>query len=92
MNNETFYLGLVKRAMQDAAYEKLKEALGEKRLGDAFELAHGLKGVTGNLALTPIYEPVAELTEHLRGREDGDYEELTRKILSGREALLKLCE
>ena len=32
----------------------------------AFEAAHGLKGDTGNLSLTPLYEAVCLLVEDLR--------------------------
>ena len=37
--------------------------------GVAFEIAHSLKGVYGNLSLTPLYEPMCELTELLK-RQD----------------------
>ena len=42
-------------------------------LDAAFEAAHALKGVLGNLGLTPLYEPVAEMTECLRSKTDKDY-------------------
>ena len=74
LNREDFYLRLVRTAAADPGYETLRAAIDEGDLGRAFEAAHALKGVTGNLALTPLYEPVAEMTEHLRAREDIDYE------------------
>ncbi len=77
MNNETFYLMLVKKMQQDASMQKLKEALARDDLDTAFEAAHALKGVLANLALTPALEPVSELTELLRARTQADYSELT---------------
>ncbi len=73
LNREDFYLRLVRKAVDDAGYAALKDALDARDLDLAFETAHALKGVTANLALTPLYEPIAEMTEHLRSREDIDY-------------------
>ncbi len=56
MNNEGFYLRLVKKAMQDPYCDQLKEAIEAKDFDRAFELAHALKGVAGNLSLTPLYK------------------------------------
>ena len=80
MNNENFYLMLVGKALQDPSFEKLKEAVGAKDLDRAFELAHALKGVTANLALTPLTVPVSEMTELLRSRTDTDYTPYLEKI------------
>ena len=87
LNNEEFYLGLIPPALDKSAYEELEKAIREKELKNAFEAAHALKGVLGNLALTPIYEPVSELTELLRGGADADYEELLKRIKEKRDAL-----
>lgn len=35
----------------------------------AFEAAHTLKGVVGNMGLTPLYQAVCEIVEPLRKRE-----------------------
>ena len=53
MNNESFYLRLVKMIPGDDNFRKLKEALEVGNLDAAFEAAHALKGSSGNLALTP---------------------------------------
>ena len=54
LNNETFYLKVVRMAEGDSQA--------------AFEAAHALKGAIGNVALTPLYEPISALTELLRGK------------------------
>ena len=72
-NNEEFYLKMVTMALGDNSFDYLKEALTNNDLDSAFERAHALKGVLGNVGLTTLFEPVAEMTEHLRGREDMDY-------------------
>ena len=52
--------------------EKLGAALEAGDVKPAFEAAHSLKGVYANLSLTPVFDPMAELTEILRaGSLDG---------------------
>ena len=75
MNNEAFYLRLVKMLDQDTHLDQLGKALEEKDLDEAFENAHALKGVLANLSLTPVLKPVSEMTELLRTRTDTDYSE-----------------
>ena len=73
MQNETFYLTLVGKALNDDSMEKLENAVGRGDLNEAFEIAHSLKGVFGNLSLTPLYEDIAEITELLRNKTQTDY-------------------
>ena len=67
-NNEAFYLRLVRMGLADANFDRLSAAMAAGDASAAFEAAHALKGSIGNLALTPIYEPVSALTELLRGK------------------------
>jgi len=70
MNNETFYLRLVHMELMDENFDRLASALSAGDAKAGFEAAHALKGAVGNLALTPIYDPVCALTEKLRGAGD----------------------
>ena len=47
-------------------YELLHSALREERYDDAFRAVHNLKGVSLNLALTPLQQASHELCETLR--------------------------
>ena len=67
-NNEAFYLRVVGMGLADANFDRLKDAMAAGDATAAFEAAHALKGSIGNLSLTPIYQPVSELTELLRGK------------------------
>lgn len=73
MNNEDFYIKLVGMVLQDKQMDSLAEALAAKDYDCAFGVAHALKGMYGNLSLTPVFEPVNEMTELLRTRTDTDY-------------------
>lgn len=92
MNNEQFYLSLVKRVAGDAGFQKLKDAIEAGDLETGFEAAHALKGVLGNLSLTPLYESVAEITELLRSRTEMDYTPMLETIMQQQETLEKICE
>ncbi len=90
MNNEMFYLRLVGMGLKDGGFEKLDAAISAGDLDAAFEAAHALKGVLGNLALTPLYGPVSEMTELLRTKTQTDYVPFLEKIKSERAKLLAL--
>ncbi len=68
LNNEAFYLRLVKMSLADANFDRLKAALEARDYVQAFEAAHALKGSLGNLSLTPLFDPICTLTERLRGQ------------------------
>ena len=48
--------------------------------------------MTGNLALTPLYEPVQEITELLRAETDMDYTALMNQIREAKAALQQLAD
>lgn len=93
MNNEAFYLRMVSLELGDQNLDRLAAALAEGDARAAFEAAHAIKGVAANLSLTPIYTPVAELTELLRGAaavpEVGD---LPDRVAAAFAALKRLAE
>ncbi len=82
MNNEAFYLRLVDKAINDDSFIKLKDELENKNYDEAFKIAHSLKGVLGNLSLTPLYDLAVEITEYLRISKEIDYFELINKLIN----------
>lgn len=75
-----FYLSLVPSAFEKTRYDALDAKIKAGDKEGAFEEAHALKGVLANLALTPIYDVVSEITELLRAKEDADYETLLARM------------
>ena len=73
INNESFYLKMVDKAIADLDTEELKSALDAGELDQGFEICHAMKGVLANLALTPALTPASEMTELLRSRTAMDY-------------------
>ncbi len=90
MGNEALYLRLVGRFLEDSSFANLKAAIEVNDLEKAFQLAHALKGVLGNLSLTPLYDVIYELTELLRNKVDRDYSEYIEKYESLYNKLLEL--
>ena len=89
--NEALFLKLVMTIPDDAVFDRLKQKLETKDLDGAFEAAHALKGVLGNLSLTPLYTLAVEITELLRNRTQMDYSALLVKFFEKRDELGKLC-
>lgn len=88
MNMQDFYLRLVTMELADGNFEKLDRALAARDAKAAFEAAHALKGAVGNLGLTPLFVPLSEITERLRGARE--LEDLNGLDIQYKEALEKL--
>ncbi len=91
MGMEAIYLRLVGTIKTDASFDRLENALAAGDLDEAFEAAHALKGVLANLSLTPLYEPVYEITELLRARTQMDYTPLLTTIKERHAQLAELA-
>lgn len=89
-HDEEFYLECLKTFDEDPSYLELKAALEQKDCTAAFNCAHTLKGVAGNLGLTPLYQVICDLVEPLRqGSCDGS-EKLLQAVLAQKERLHRL--
>ena len=66
MNDEAFYLELVDMVLDDESFEELSSAVKADDKKAAFSAAHALKGLTANVALTPLATVITEMTDLLR--------------------------
>ncbi len=87
---EDFYLEMIELGLSDERFETLGKNLEEQNLDEAFESVHALKGVIGNLALSPLYQTICEITEHLRKREHMDYKPLYDKLIEQRKQIIEM--
>ena len=90
LNKEDFYLKMVNMGLNNQNFHLLGSALEAKDFDRAFELCHSLKGVIGNLSLTPLYDLICQLTEMLRSKNDADCTGLYSQIMTMQEKLLAL--
>lgn len=88
MNMEKFYFRMLGMGLKNDSFDKLEKLLAEGNLEEAFEQAHAIKGVVGNLAITPIYDKIADITEALRAKKDLDYVSLYKPVKDLRDELV----
>ena len=82
-HNEQTYLRFLAMLFRDDNLSELSAALQAGDLTSAFEAAHTLKGVVGNMGLTPLYQAVCAIVEPLRAGEQRDYTVLYQEIAAG---------
>lgn len=68
MGNEAIYMKFILKFLDDKNYDAIMDSLDKKDYAGAFAGAHSLKGVSGNLGLTPVYEASSQITELLRDK------------------------
>ena len=84
MGNEAMYLKFLDMLFKDDNLEKLGTALEQQDYEAAFAAAHTLKGVVGNMGLTPHFNAFCAIVEPLRKREaPEDYNGLYQVIRTG---------
>ena len=84
MGKEAMYLKFLDMLFKDDILEKLGTALEQQDYEAAFAAAHTLKGVVGNMGLTPLFNAVCAIVESLRKREvPEDYNVLYQIIQTG---------
>lgn len=87
VKDKELYLECLASFMSDPAFEKLRAALLAHDYAAAFDQAHTLKGVAGNLGLTPLYSAICNIVESLRSGDYGDLEEQCQHILEEKRLL-----
>lgn len=92
LNNEAMYLKFLSKLPADPNLQRLGEALDRGDLTDAFEAAHTLKGVAGNLGLAPLYGAVGAITELLRAGEARDYTGMYQAVRREFTRAMELCD
>ncbi len=66
VQDRELYESCLKIFADDPDFENLGQAIEVKDYQRAFNAAHTLKGVSGNLGLTPLFDAVSQIVESLR--------------------------
>lgn len=85
VNNEDFYLMLVNKLINDTKIDDLAKQIEDGDLANAFSTSHSLKGLYGNLSISPIYDLLVELTDYLRERKEMDYHPIINELKKKKE-------
>lgn len=64
--NREAYKSFLKEFFEDPDFEALQESIEAQDAKDAFDYAHGLKGMAGNLGLDNVHSKISVLVEILR--------------------------
>lgn len=77
MDNEALAMKFLRRFPEDTNFQRLQQALKCSNEVEAFEAAHTLKGVVGNLSMHSLYYETSDLVERLRA---GNLEEARKRM------------
>lgn len=80
MENESLYIRCLKKFPPQAEKCTLHDDLANKDYEAAVQSAHAMKGVTGNLSLTPLYTRYSEIVNRLRAGETEGLEPIEAEI------------
>ena len=71
--NEEIYFKFLRRFFEDKDYINFNELMFQEKYSEAFNSAHALKGVAGNLGMIRVYECLVIIVEKIK---NSNYEEL----------------
>lgn len=77
MNNEEMYRAFLHQLPEEETYRNMLNEICAKNTSRAFDEAHKLKGILGNLALVEAYNVLYDIVEILREGKLPGNEELT---------------
>ena len=80
MMNDALIERMLAKFMNDNAYNDIIAAYQNHDLERVFVLSHTFKGVTGNLALTPLYELASIITEATRNNPNAEIANEIKKL------------
>lgn len=65
---------------------------GDDEINDAIEKTHALKGVAGNLSITPLYSGYSEIVQLLREEKPEQAREALKNLIPVQEDIIKCIE
>lgn len=81
LNDESFYLSCLKEVFKDTNFEKIGIEIKKGNIDTVFECSHSLKGVVGNLGITPLYNKLIEIVNDLRNGNTTNIERTFEDII-----------
>ena len=75
MINDDLIIKMIAKFMSDNSFNEILSFYEKKDYRNLFFSAHAFKGVTGNLALTPLYELASKITEATRNDDGANLDE-----------------
>ena len=82
VDDEELYVSCLEEFRTEPSFDHLRSALDNGDMEAAFDAAHTLKGVTGNLGFTPLFNAVCPMVETLRSGANEGLEEKYNAIMA----------
>ena len=90
IGNQGLLTRMLKKFGADKSYAALEKAMEEQNFEEIFTAAHTLKGVAGNLELSPLFRASAELSDAVRGgKQDERVPELFAAVKDAYETVME---
>lgn len=89
--DEALYEQCLYILLDDKNFPGLGQSIEAQNYEDAFAAAHALKGVVGNLGLTPMYSAICEIVESLRSNKYDTLHLQYDKIMKEYDIVKSLC-
>ncbi|MEG0391553.1 MAG: Hpt domain-containing protein [Anaerovoracaceae bacterium] len=87
VDDDELYVDCLFKFIEDDNFPLLEEAIKTENYDQAFNAAHTLKGVSGNLGLTSLSAVIINMVEAFRKGEYGGKEEQYAQIIAQQEKL-----
>lgn len=88
LGKKSIFEKMIKKLPKAVEDNPVQEFFEKKDYDKALANAHTLKGLTGNLSVTPLYEAYTEICDKIRGNDhDGAYE-VFKNILPKQEEII----
>lgn len=92
INNEAVYEKLLKKLPESVKQQEVLSFLDSGDIETAIQRAHSIKGVTGNLSVTPLYSAYTEIVNLLRANKLTEARELYIKTSEVQEKIFQIIQ
>lgn len=90
--NETLYIKLLGSFTKSVVTYKVDADFDGNDYNDIIEKAHAIKGVSGNLSITPVYEAYTKIVDLLRAGKPEEARPILKDILPVQEKIVACIE
>ncbi|MCR5521478.1 MAG: Hpt domain-containing protein [Lachnospiraceae bacterium] len=72
LGKEELYMKFIRKFLDDKSFDNLKGFIGASDYENALKSVHTLKGVSGNLGFTALYDVASDMVTKFRAQQDRD--------------------
>jgi len=72
LGKEELYIKFIKKFLDDKSFEELKNNIEKSDYENALKSVHTLKGVSGNLGFTALYDVTSDMVTKFRALQERD--------------------